>query len=445
MIKFLLISIIVTASLSLNAQNYDISFTASGESNSIGSIIATNLSTNESLTLQGSDMLQLQATSTDITKISNDTDIKLYPNPYNSLSNLELQLDKNQTVLIALTNLSGKTLIQYKQELNASTHKFNIATAHAGIYLLSIRTEKKTICKKIIQNQASQNLIKHLGSEPNNISSRSSLKAANNVLSFTPGDVISYRFVSGNFTTIINEIPTSSKVINAEFVECSDYEGNHYAVVKIGNQWWMAENLRSTKYADGTSIPHVTSDEDWAAMRGMGGSTERAYCYFNNSEASNDVLYTYSAATNNAPYDGVNYAQGIAPNGWHIPGNAEWYELRDYLIDNGHNYDGSSSGSYIAKSLASNSGWDTNDKEGSPGYNQLTNNKSGFNALPTGFRKDYYGRFHFNSRKYARWWSRPIGNSGRTNFGLNYSSLYFFTDGDNTGNSCGFSVRCVKN
>lgn len=445
MTKYILLSIITWCTIELSAQNYNINFTASGEASSIESIIVTNQTTGTSLTLQGSESLQLQAVSTNISKTLTKANIQVFPNPYNSETKLVLSLNKNQRVNIILSDISGKTLVQYDESLNANQHKFKISADHQGLYLLSVRTEDEMICEKIIQKQAAQNNIVHESTEKVEDRNLSALKSSGNILSYTPGDVIAYKFTSGIYTTILHEIPDASKTINAEFVECTDFEGNNYAVVKIGNQWWMAENLRSTKYADGTSIPHVTSDEDWAAMRSISGSKERAYCYFNNSEASNTVLYTYTAATNDAPYDGVSYAQGIAPNGWHIPGTGEWYELRDYLINNGHNYDGSSSGSYIAKSLASNSGWDTNNTEGSPGNNQLTNNRSGFNALPTGFRKDYYGRFHFNSKKYARWWCRPVGNSGSTNFGLNYASKYFFTDGDNTGSSCGFSVRCVKN
>ncbi len=99
----------------------------------------------------------------------------------------------------------------------------------------------------------------------------------------------------------------------------TDVEGNSYNTIVIGTQTWMAENLKTTKYNDGTSIPLVTSSTTWGTL------STPAYCWFNNDEATNKV--TYGALYN---WYTVNTGK-LCPSGWHIPNNTEWTTLTDYL------------------------------------------------------------------------------------------------------------------
>ena len=99
------------------------------------------------------------------------------------------------------------------------------------------------------------------------------------------------------------------------FGTISDNEGNTYRIIKIGHQWWMKENLKTTHFNSGTSIPIVTDQTAWQSLT----SISLAYCYYNNSTANGDiygVLYTWAAA---------NY--GICPLGWHLPTDKEWQTL----------------------------------------------------------------------------------------------------------------------
>lgn len=121
-----------------------------------------------------------------------------------------------------------------------------------------------------------------------------------------------------------------------------DSEGNSYKTVKIGNQVWMGENLRATKFAIGTLIPKVTTAALWGALGD--NNSDKAYCYYNNDSATYSqtygVLYTYATATNGTPHDGVNNVQGVCPTGWHIPSKAEWSILESYLESEGFYYPG---------------------------------------------------------------------------------------------------------
>ncbi len=104
----------------------------------------------------------------------------------------------------------------------------------------------------------------------------------------------------------------------------TDFEGNVYKTVKIGNQIWMAENLKTTKYNDGTSIPNITNNTAWPAL------TTGAYYWYNNDAPG--YKNTYGALYNwYALNTGSNGNKRICPVGWHIPTTGEYYQLFDYL------------------------------------------------------------------------------------------------------------------
>lgn len=221
----------------------------------------------------------------------------------------------------------------------------------------------------------------------------------------------------------------------------TDYDGNVYQTVVIGNQEWMAENLKTTHYADGTLIPLVESTSGWDAL----GYTDKAYCYYNNN-ANNEkdtygALYTWAAAMNGAASSVNNPSgiQGVCPTGWHLPSDAEWTELTEYLTNNGYGYEGS--GNDIGKSMASTSGWEYYSAAGTVGNDQASNNSSGFAAFPGGYRHGN-GNFHYLGYD-AYYWSATEDNSsdayGRSLY-YDYSNVY---RNDNY-KYYGFSTRCIK-
>jgi uncharacterized protein (TIGR02145 family) len=172
-----------------------------------------------------------------------------------------------------------------------------------------------------------------------------------------------------------------------------DIDGNVYTTVKIGTQEWMVENLRTTRYNDGTVIPLVTDDIAW------GNINTPLYCWYNN-DATNKAKY--GALYNWYTVDPVN-PKKIAPAGWHVPTDVEWDTLQNYLIAFGYNWDGTTIGNKIAKSLASKTDWATDTSLGVIGCDLTSNNRSGFSALPGGYR-DIDGMFKFMTGL-AGWWS----------------------------------------
>ena len=197
-------------------------------------------------------------------------------------------------------------------------------------------------------------------------------------MQYTTGDLLKFTSISGNYKTISTEVPTQSKTITFPFVDCTDGDGNHYSVVQIGTQIWMGENLKTTKYNDGTSIPNVIDKVAWSNL------TTPGYCWYNN-DVANEI--TYGALYN---WHAVN-SNKLAPLGWHIPTDTDWTTLTDYL-----------GGNNIAGGKLKDAG---NTHYLSP--NTGATNSSGFTALPGGYR--FEGIF-YKKDSLAEFWSSTMLN-----------------------------------
>jgi len=197
----------------------------------------------------------------------------------------------------------------------------------------------------------------------------------------------------------------------------TDVDGNIYHYVVIGTQTWMGENLRTTKYNDGTAIPLVTQDSAWRQLITPG------YCWYNN-DASNKN--TYGALYN---WYAVNTGK-LAPTGWHIPTDAEWTILTIYL-----------GGDTVAGGKMKSTG--TIEAGTGLWYSPNTGatNKSGFSALPAGYRHGS-GAF-YESGYFTSWWSSSVDGDGDA-----WDRRLYNTDSDvvriGDGQFIGVSVRCVR-
>lgn len=207
----------------------------------------------------------------------------------------------------------------------------------------------------------------------------------------------------------------------------TDIDGNIYHTVTLGTQVWMVENLKTTKYRNGDPIPSITDLTVWANL------TTGAQCNYNN-DATIGLKY-------GKLYNGyaVNDSRNIAPTGWHIPTNAEWMTLENYVTANL-----GTSGS-IAKALGAKTDWTSDNDAGSIGNDLTKNNVTGFTALPGGCRGYLFGIYHphdyVNYGGY--WWSITINPYIADCYYLNYDSSNL--NGWNFGANNGFSVRCVRN
>jgi uncharacterized protein (TIGR02145 family) len=212
----------------------------------------------------------------------------------------------------------------------------------------------------------------------------------------------------------------------------TDINGNVYQTIKIGNQIWTRENIRTTSLNDGTPIPLVTDNQKWISL------TTPGYCFYANTTNSDDKK-KYGALYN---WYTVN-TKKLAPKGWHVPSIDECTTMRNYLIAHGYNYDGSTTGNKVAKSIASKSDWKGSDVPGAVGNNESSNNKSNFTAFPSGYR---FTTGEFSNRgQNTQWWT----TTPRTESNSYLMYIYFQYDSINTtdhshANFEGGAVRLVK-
>ncbi|MFT4898387.1 MAG: hypothetical protein ACI9U0_000170 [Flavobacteriales bacterium] len=215
----------------------------------------------------------------------------------------------------------------------------------------------------------------------------------------------------------VNSSSVDTLVLNRKTLitsnKITDGDGNIYTSVKIGTQEWTSENLITTKYADGTPIPNVTDSSKW------GNLTTGAWSFYNNNSQNDSTygkLYNWHAASD---------LRNVCPTGWHVPTDAEWTVLNDYLAVNGHS-------GMEGTTLKSTSGWSRNN--GTDDY--------GWFGLPGGYRNND-GVFYFIANV-GSWWSSSEGKTNNSWYRLlNYNNDKVYRNSFSMRN--GFSVRCLRN
>jgi len=213
----------------------------------------------------------------------------------------------------------------------------------------------------------------------------------------------------------------------------TDIEGNVYRTIQIGTHTWMAENLRTSKYNDGTPIPNITDNNIWASLCVITGSltsdggyeTSGAYCWYNNDSATYEQVYgkLYNCGT---------VATGkLCPIGWHVPDRSEWCIICSKTSNNEP---------YVlyGEELmeTGNTHWFNPEISGT--------NETGFTTIPGGLR-DSKGTFAFINQRGFFW----------TSSGRKYPAMGFFQDiyySSRLGTPMhhlryqveGLSIRCLK-
>jgi uncharacterized protein (TIGR02145 family) len=225
------------------------------------------------------------------------------------------------------------------------------------------------------------------------------------------------------WTGVEQEYSITGNIIEKKILEGSfggagtvtDIDGNVYTTVTIGSQVWMVENLKTTRYSNGDAIPNVIDGTQWSTL------TTGAYCNYNN-DVSN--IGTYGRLYN---WYAINDSRNIAPTGWHIPSDAEWTILINYL-----------GGLSVAGGKMKEVGishW---------GIQNIgaADNSSGFTCLPGGYR---LGAGSFNHLGYyGVLWSSTDGiPDGAWNMVL--ASNLITVNRNYDLKQAGFSVRCIKN
>ncbi len=378
----------------------------------LAKVTVENLSNGERVVLESGFAVDLVSEYTAIESVS-DLKSACYPNPFVNSTTLTVPSSVSGNFAVSVCDISGKVILNQEFRSSQNTNSIKFTAARSGVFFVKITSDKNAFKSKLVCKAAQASDFKLEMSE-NALSLNSYEKSKQNPqLLYTVGDMLIYTGEYDVHKRVETASPTQNVTTDLIFQACIDYELNSYAVIKVGTQWWMAENLRSKKYANGSAISGSNSCE-------------------NNAE--NDVvygrLYTWnatmhgSAGNNNVPSG----EQGVCPTGWHVPSEMEWDNMRDAL-----------GGQAVMGGKLKETGF-----EHWLAPNTGATNSSGMTILPGGMRwgddgaNQYFGEgaFFWNASDFED---------------LEYASGYNFTNESESATYVwnrkinGQSVRCVKN
>ena len=421
-------SLIITCFLALNASTQEISvtFSATGAASMIDSIKATNLSTDNSVLLPGDGTLVL----TDLTGFQEipviSKDLSIFPNPFSGNTNIHALIKEPQIIEIQVINMMAQVIAQTQLKAIPGKHEFRLNIGQPGIYTVSLITQKGTAVKKVLCAGISGNpeglIYNGICQNSVDINSGKDWKtfSSTHTLGYSPGDVIHYKCMSTNMTTIITDTLPTSGNYTVEFAECVDPDRNSYPIVRIGSMIWMARNLAYMPYV--SPGPEGSDSGHHFYVSGYNGSSlSEARSHENFKKYG--VLYNWKAA------------RISCPTGWHLPSDEEWKMMEEYLGMSRFDLDEieERNSGEVGRKLKANKGW------GSYG-NGI--NSSGFSGIPGGIR-DENGNFSYLGYSAYFWTDSEVEYTKAWGRALNDYDNGIIRG--NTYRRMGFAVRCVKN
>ena len=384
-------------------QTYTLSFTGSGTSKTVDSVFVENMSQCTSLSMGGNQALNLSPNFTGIAPTLNaiSENISAFPNPINNSFTLN-GLSEGVYFIVASSN-----------ETNSILKVVSIGTSveQPSISLISNTPSTNTNIGSALPNNIEQAMKKNITTSTNNVGVN---------MPYNIGDTLKLIGLAGKDRTVSIIIPNQSQAVNFTFIQCADADSNHYAVVQIGSQFWMAENLKTTKYNNGNSLPNLGDSTLWV------NSKTGAYCDFNNipSTGTTGHLYNFEALADN---------RSITPQGWHVPSDSEWTVLQNFV-----------GGVKIAGRMLKehcNSGFEfySSDSTGTNAY--------GLSILCGNYRSGGGSWSLNNSHDTGFWTSTPLNNNINSGFAWARMFRYYTCDVfiPTATFSSGYSIRCVLN
>ncbi|HRZ43427.1 MAG TPA: fibrobacter succinogenes major paralogous domain-containing protein [Bacteroidales bacterium] len=410
----------------VSGQTISLTFTATlnGNHQPLDSISIENLTQGGDTTLYGNDTVLLlqQSIGTEQPLQGPAGELVLFPpspNPFPASTSIQFYLARQELVTLRVSDLSGREVAGFSEQLQPGVHHALFHAGEAHCYLLSVETPHQKQVRNLISmgNTGGACRLEYTGGQPG----ASGLRISQGKLPWAPGDNL--RFIghtaNGADTIVAQPVQSTQYTFLYSSGICPstviDINGNIYNTVQIGTQCWMKENLKARNYRNGTTIPNITDYSGWAGL----STGARCWC----SNDSSTYAATYGALYN---WYAVDNSNALCPTGWHVPTDAEWTILADYL--------GGESVAGGALKEAGTAHWY------SP--NTGATNSSGFTALPGGIRIDYDGSFD-DLRTSGYWWSSSAYQSTSAWHREMFESstivhrIY-------APQRCGFSVRCVR-
>jgi len=398
--------LILFISLKSYALDYTITFAGKNASDMVDSVIVQNLTQGTTVTVPAGNGLTLNSVPNSINQLSeNEQTVRVFPNSARDKSIVLFFAKQSGSTLINVFGIDGKKLVGISKELSAGENSFQLSLPK-GVYAIRIAGNGYSYAAKVI-GQANANSKPEIDF-PGNVASISSKireyaplrsSSATTTMLYTEGDHLLFKGASGFNKTIVTDVPTQSKTITFNFVDCTDADNNHYAVVQIGTQIWTVENLKTTKYRNGESLGTTYAHKDISEE--LAPKYQWVYNLYEGYASKYGRLYTWYA---------VNDSRNLAPTGWHVASDEEWTTLENNLVANG---------------------------------NDLTNNITpGFSDIRAGYHSRF-GQFE-SINEWGYWWSSTQSNATDAFMRFLRTDNYFFLNRYPSFKSDGISVRCVR-
>ena len=420
--KITFLCLMIFAIARTQAQDYQISFAATGASASVDSVKVENITQCTSLNMSGSNILHLtQFVGINELNVTTDDALQIFPNPMTETCTLDFYATDEGNTMLELFDINGKIILQQQHNLKKGHHAYSLNGMNSGVYFLKIESDSYTYTSKIMSSGASKGIahLNHIETAANmdnsNTGKMMNLRSNKSLIDmqYTTGDQLKLTGKSGKYRTVFMLVPNQTQTVTFNFIPCADADSNHYAVVQIGTQIWIAENLKTTKYNNGNPISNITDPIAWGAL------TSGAYCDYNNTPG---YSLTYGRLYN---WYAINTAN-LAPIGWHVSTDAEWTTLTSYLLGD------AIAGGKLKMNCTTL--WQ------SP--NTGATNESGFTALPGGYRPNDGVFFSMGSIGY--FWTSTESDINHV-WGQFMYCLDSIQHKDLNYKASGFSVRCLKN
>ena len=374
-----------------------------------------------------------------------------YPNPMEGQTTVNLYLPGRENVLITISDIFGRDIFRQEYMLDYGKHSFTFLPGKENLYFLTARLKHQSRTIKMFNSPSNthgfgiSNL--EYSGQHNGIEY---YKSGNNLNSFVfdQGDQLRFTASSALGERTIIDTPSGDQTYTFRYGSggqpcpgmptIADIEGNTYNTVLIGSQCWMKENLKTTQYSNETPIENLTNNSDWQ------NNTTGAFAWYNNDidwKDSYGALYNWYAVDN---------ASGLCPTGWHVPTDAEWTQLVDYVVAQGFanhwdNPNGTGNALRSCRQVNSPLGgecntsahprWEAHDTH--HGFDEFN-----FSGFPGGNR---YGNGSFDHIGYkGDFWSSTESFTDNA-----WYRDIWFGDGEvfrasNGEKDSGFSVRCLK-
>lgn len=315
-----------------------------------------------------------------------------WPNPFVGSTEVALSATSGE-LLLTLLDATGRLLKSHTLEVAEGVHRFRIDCGQPGMHLLTARqgAVSRTVRLMATEGQGASDL------QYNGLWGSGRAKDDRSLFTWMPGDELRYIGYATDagiaHSGAIDEVPVASATRTftlfaglacPESPTVTDIDGNVYRNVQIGGQCWMAENLRTTTYRDGTSIPNITDNTAWTLLN------TGAWCSYDNDPV-NDSIY-------GKLYNGFAANPDVCPQGWHVPTDAEWQQLEAELgmpeIEWGQTgWRGAAQN--VGGKMKATTLWEA--------PNAGATNESGFTAYPSGFRNYSEGFFYLRG-SVVSWW-----------------------------------------